>query len=221
MGGDYETADLFADGAGIAPAAFARVVGDSVSRAVVITARPDAESVLLVHEDTRFGERMRVLGARLLARGDTIRVGGPAGVALTVTSVAAVFHRVDRVWSGAHWVALPAARRNWRDRLFSRHPGPLQRTYPLADVMEALGEPGASELSSFFFYDEGRVGFADLDSEVTLRGAPCPTPTPCGPRQGARAASPWRGFPSVTTWRWISPSRNDTASVRCAPAGSR
>ena len=165
VGGDYETADLYAAGAGIAPVAFVRVTGDSVPRAVVVSARPDAESVVLVHEETLFGERLRVLGARLLARGDTIRVGGAAGVALTAPAN-------DRVSNGSRSVVLPAANRNWRDRLLGRHPGPLQRTYPLADVMEALGEPGGNDLSSFFYFDDERVGFADLDSEVSLTGPP-------------------------------------------------
>ncbi|HEU4558480.1 MAG TPA: hypothetical protein VFS20_11555 [Longimicrobium sp.] len=195
VGGDYETADLYAAGAGIAPVAFVRVAGDSVPRAVVISARPDAESVVLVHEETMFGERLRVLGARLLAHGDTLRVGGPSGLALTLPAN-------DRVSNGSRSVVLPAVNRNWRDRLVSRHPGPLQRTYPLADVMEALGEPGGNDLSSFFFYDEEQVGFADLDSEVSLTGPPTrDTDTLWTAQGGARrftvAGLPFRDYAEV------------------------
>ncbi|MFL5384016.1 MAG: hypothetical protein ACJ8GN_15955 [Longimicrobiaceae bacterium] len=172
VGGDYETADLYAAGAGSAPAALVRVTGDSAPRAVVVSARRDAEAVVLVHLRSLLGERVRVLGGRPVSARDTIRVGGAGGLALTVEERGPPLRRTHWVRGGGREVFLPAARRNWRDRLVNRHPGPLQRTYPLADVLEALGEPGGSTLSSFFYYDDGTLSFADLDSELTVSGPP-------------------------------------------------
>jgi hypothetical protein len=78
-------------------------------------------------------------------------------------------HRV-RVAGSPRSVTLPAPNRNWRDRIVRQYPGPLQRTYPLADILEGLGESSGDDISSFFFYDEGQLSFADLDSEVRVSG---------------------------------------------------
>lgn len=68
---------------------------------------------------------------------------------------------------------LPGVERGLLARLWPYHPSVFQRTYPLSDVLAAVdARVGArlAALSSFFFYRDGRLHLADLDSEVALSG---------------------------------------------------
>jgi hypothetical protein len=174
VGSDYDAADLYVDVPGRQDVARLWAEGDSQSTVVLVSQAEDAQAVVAVQG----GEGMRIVGARALGQGDTVVLSRPTLARLSVVrGPGALPWREEHALHDGRGkrAVLPPARMSWRDRLVDRRPGPFQRTYPLADVLEQI-DPGADrgELSSFFFYDEGRLSFVDLDSEVSVGSASAP-----------------------------------------------
>lgn len=215
VGGSHEAADLWVPGAG--DRSVARLRWDTAGgvRAVRVD---DANAVALVEEPGLRGAEWRVLGARSVGPADTVTVAGDGvtfrllastipdtlelagrGVPLPWVREHA-FRDVDAVaGNGAGTVRLPGVERGPLARLRPYHPSVFQRTYPLADVLAALeADAGARlpALSSFFFYRDGALRLADLDSEVSVAGEADAVHGPVPP--GGRllvAALPLRDYP--------------------------
>ncbi|HUH14127.1 MAG TPA: hypothetical protein VMK65_13515, partial [Longimicrobiales bacterium] len=222
VSGNPQRADLLVAGAGERPLAVLAPEGDSALERVVARGRRDAAAVLLVEEERRFGRDVyHALGAVPLEEGDTIEV---AGHRLAVISRAdrlgrlpipwARVHALERVGGAQPWlddasatragarVAIPPAG-GWRRYLVPRRPGILERSYPLADLLDQVAPEAAGTrpgLSSFVFHeDDGRLALALLDSEVRV-GTRAPPPLPVwtrahGGRRVLVAGLPHRDFP--------------------------
>ncbi|HZG44376.1 MAG TPA: hypothetical protein VEY93_15605, partial [Longimicrobium sp.] len=168
VGSDYDEADLYVNVPGTHDVARLWARGDSGRVTVLVSQVENGQAVVAVQ-----GEKgLRIVGARPLERGETVEVVRPSPVRLTFER-----GRGTLPWREEHAlrdatgrrVVVPPARLNWRDRLADRRPGPFQRTYPLADVLLQLDSTAyVGEISSFFYYDDGRFSFADRDSEVRV-----------------------------------------------------
>lgn len=177
VGSNYASVDLYVDVPGKGDVAELRTVGDTVPAAVLVSQAEDAQAVVAI-QDGDDATRLRIVGGGRLRQGDVVRVSGAASARLTFARSRGrlAWRQVHRIVADdGRSVVLPPARVSWRDSIFERRLGPFQRTYPLADVLEAL-EPGTpvGELSSFFYYQDGELSFADLDSEVIVSGRAAP-----------------------------------------------
>jgi hypothetical protein len=173
LGGDAITADVHIPGVGKSVVARLAVVGDSMVDSVLVEPVLDAPAAVVVYHPRGFGRgtEPRVLGGRALGGADRIRVHGAAEVRdLRVRSLpggrlnplaGGARHAVVDVGTG-HQVPLPGP----------ADAGAYQRTYPLVDVLARLDSTlvAAGPLGSFFYYLDGQLHFADLDSEVELSG---------------------------------------------------
>lgn len=169
-GGDYWEADLYIAGAGDAESLRLEIADDSTERTVLVQPAEDASAVTLIEEDGA----LRVAGGLPLATGDTIFIG--TGIHLTMERTGGLLPRaaVVRDIATGQEATLPLPSRGWVRRVWPARPSVLQRTYPLADVLAVLGIEDVPPLSSFLYYERGRVVLADLDSEVTLSGERVP-----------------------------------------------
>ncbi len=197
IGGDPSTADVWAPGAGLAPAGWLHraggteeaTTGVNPSGAIQVEGAEDAATALLVRAP---GGRngWTVVGSGAVALVDTLRIRldedpwvtltfeqQPDSVALGPARVPAPWVRQDvlRVSGGGvvdAAVALDGLRRRGVAGVGARRPSVFQRVFPLADVLAAAGTGAtAPNLGSFFYYRDGHLWFADLDSEVWGTGA--------------------------------------------------
>jgi hypothetical protein len=215
VSGDYDEADLYVPGAGAGDVALLRPEGDSALAAVVASTAEDAGALLAVEERTRFrGRRWRVLGASPVDTGDTITVrGGGRVYRLVVDDVADTLHlgplAVPMPWARRHVLVdpengaravLPPLRGHPARRIRGAKPSVFARTYPLADIIDAIDTAAVAlpALGSFLFYDDGRLTLADLDTEVERAGdaAAIPVWTPAeGGRRVLVGGLPLRDYP--------------------------
>lgn len=186
VGGSYESADLWVPGAGDRPVALLRPA--ATGNTVEVHAELDAGAVAMVEERGLLGSSWTVLGGRSVGPGDTVVVQGPDSTyRLVVESVPDTVHllgiQVAVPWVREHVLRvvgatgtpspgralLPGVERGPLTSLRPWHPSVLQRTYPLADVLTVTGAEGSlPALSSFFYYQDGALHLADLDSEVQV-----------------------------------------------------
>lgn len=200
VSGDPETADLLVPGGGERPLAVLAPRGDSA--VVAVARRDASALLLVQEDRPLGDDAYHALGAVPLEEGDTLEVAGWRLILETAPDTLAGvpvpwarMHVVRAVGGATPWlddaaasgaaspqadgeapgagsaVALPPVG-GWRRWIAPRRPGILERSYPLADILdriapeEGAGRPG---LSSFLFYDDaGRPSLALLDSEVRV-----------------------------------------------------
>lgn len=226
VSGNADQADLHVPGAGERPVAVLTPEGTSAVERVVAHPRTDAMGLLLVEEERVLGRDVyHALGGLPLEDGDTIEVGAPgAGFRLLVLVGPDSLAGLPVPWTRVHtlrtlggaepWLDDPVngsidARvaisppDGWRRFLATRRPGILERSYPLADILDQVAPEGPGSrpgLSSFLFYDDhGRLSIALLDSEVRV-GSRRPPPLPIwtaerGGRRVLVVGQPHRDYP--------------------------
>jgi hypothetical protein len=237
VSGDYDEADLYIPGAGPADVARLLPTGDSAGT-VLLDLPDDAGALALVEERLPLGRtRWRVPAALPVRNGDTVVIRARGAIhRLTLSTVPDTLEilgaRIPLPWTDRHVVTredsagrgavvLPASGLGAAHRLRGARPSVFARSYPLADVVEALDTAavwGLPPLTSFFFYDRGQLLLADLDSELdVVRSAAsasvAPPPLSDG-RAGARvliAALPLRDYPEL---RLALPERYGIRPVR-------
>lgn len=200
LSGDERTADVWAAGAGSAPVGF--ITASGAAGGATVRAAEDAGATLLVRRRGR-RDAWDVLGSRGVAPGDTVVVQAGGVVArLTFTgrsdSLAVGPVRVPAPWLRQDLVRVEAIGpegdglstsvplRGVRHRgiagMAPRKPSAFQRTYPVADVLVVAGvTESVGALGSFFFYRNGELRLADLDSEVEFAGGEAPRTASLGP----------------------------------------
>lgn len=225
VGGDYDEADLYVGGAGAADVAHIRPSGDTTG-SVVIDFLDDAGALALVEERLPLARsRWRLPSAVRLEEGDTVVVRARGVIHRLVVRVvpdtlALPGFGVPLPWADRHVLAkteedgvvreriLPSSGIGFAQRLRGARPSLFARTWPLADVIEAIDTAavwGLPPLTSFFFYEGDALLLADVDSEVELAratAAPSAAPAPDGGvgRTGRRllvAALPLRDYPEL------------------------
>ncbi len=189
VSGDYEEADLYVPRIGQTDVAHVRLAEGSTT-SLTLGFPDDAGALALVEDRLAFGRsRWRIPTALRVGEDDTITVRGRGQVhRLTVRSVPhrlrilgigipirwADRHVIDMVGDTAdapQSLPLPVTGTRFSQRLRGVPPSFFARSYPLADVLEALDTAaarGLPPLTSFFFYDNGALHLAEVDSEVEV-----------------------------------------------------
>jgi hypothetical protein len=191
VSGDYDEADLFVPGAGATDVAHIRPTGDT-SGSVMIDFREDAGALALVEQRLPLARsRWRLPSAVRLEEGDTVVVRARGAIHRLVLRIVPDTLQlpgfgVPLPWADRHVFAkvaedgvvreriLPSSGVGFAQRLRGARPSLFARTWPLADVLEALDTAavwGLPPLTSFFFYEGDALLLADVDSEVELARA--------------------------------------------------
>lgn len=184
ISGDEERADVWVSGAGTAPVG--RIV--AADGGFQVRASQDGAAAVLVR-DRSAGGHWRVLGSRRLGPHDTVVVRNgeeihallsfedePDSVVLSWfrSTFPGLKRTTVRVVAGSDTsvIPLPGVRRRGLAGAIPRRPSVFQRTYPVADLLvtAGLGEP-SFPLGSFFYYEDGELRLADLDTEIGVAGA--------------------------------------------------
>ena len=194
VSGSYQGSDVWVSGAGEAPLAYLTAVGEGALTSVEARLAADVAAVALVEVPGLFGSTWEVLGGVAVGERDTVVVrAGGSTYRLVAESVAdrvsLLGFEVTVPWVREHLLRavasgdedalgaalLPGVKRGLLGTLRPYHASVFQRTYPLTDVLQ-LVDPASPEslpsLTSFFYYRDGELRLADLDSEVDVSGAP-------------------------------------------------